>query len=107
MKSTIESLMAKTGSGYVRALSAATVLVPLAAVMGGFKLSNHNETVVRDASDGRATKEATMKSTIESPKVKTGYVRAVSAVAVLVPLAAVVGGLNLGNHNETVVRDVR
>ena len=47
MKSTIESLKAKTGFGYVRAVSAAAVLVPVAAVVGGIKLSNHNETVVR------------------------------------------------------------
>jgi hypothetical protein len=46
-----------------------------------------------------------MKSTIESLKTKTGYVRAVTATAVLVPLAVLMGGMNLGNHNETVVRD--
>ncbi len=35
MKSTIESLKTKTGSGYVRAVTASAVLVPLAVVMGG------------------------------------------------------------------------
>ena len=49
MKSTIELLKAKTGSGYVRAVTASAVLVPLAVLMGGTKLSNHNETIVRDA----------------------------------------------------------
>lgn len=49
MKSTIESLKTKTGSGYVRAVTATAVLVPLAVVMAGIKLPNHNETVVRDA----------------------------------------------------------
>ena len=49
MKSTIGSLKTKTGSGYVRAVSASSVLVPLAVVMGGMNLGNHNETVVRDA----------------------------------------------------------
>ena len=38
MKSTIESLKTKTGSGYVRAVSASAVLVPLAVVMAGVKL---------------------------------------------------------------------
>ncbi len=49
MKSTIESLKTKTGSGYVRAATASAVLVPLAVLMGGMDLGNHNETVVRDA----------------------------------------------------------
>ena len=49
MKSTIESLKTKAGSGYVRSVSATAVLVPLAAAMAGLKLPNHNETVVRDA----------------------------------------------------------
>jgi hypothetical protein len=48
MKSTIESLKTKTGSGYVRAVSATAVLVPLAVVMAGVDLKNHNETVVHD-----------------------------------------------------------
>jgi hypothetical protein len=38
--------------------------------------------------------------------VASGYGRAAAASALLVPLAAIVGGMNLGNHNETVVRDV-
>ena len=48
MKSTIGSLKTKTGSGYVRGVTASSVLVPLAVVMAGVKLNNHNETVVRD-----------------------------------------------------------
>jgi hypothetical protein len=32
-------------------------------------------------------------------------VRAVAATAAVVPLAAFLGGLNLGNHNETFLRD--
>jgi hypothetical protein len=32
-------------------------------------------------------------------------VRAVAAASVVVPLAAFLGGLNLGNHNETFLRD--
>ena len=49
MKSTIESLKTKAGSGYVRTVTASAVLVPLAVVMGGLNLGNHNETIVRDA----------------------------------------------------------
>ena len=48
MKSAIESLKTKAGSGYVRSVSATAVLVPLAVVMGGLPIRNHNETVVRD-----------------------------------------------------------
>ena len=32
--------------------------------------------------------------------------RAAAASAVLVPLAAIAAGMNLGNHNETFLRDV-
>ena len=49
MKGAIESVKAVTRSGYVRAVAASAVLAPLAVVVGGVKLSNHNETVVRDA----------------------------------------------------------
>jgi hypothetical protein len=35
----------------------------------------------------------------------TTAVRAIAATAVLVPLAVLVGGMNLGNHNETFLRD--
>jgi hypothetical protein len=51
-----------------------------------------------------APKEETiMKGTIHSLKNATA-VRAVAATAVLVPLAAFVGGVKL-NHNETFLRD--
>jgi hypothetical protein len=45
-----------------------------------------------------------MKGTIHSLKDATA-VRVVAATAVLVPLAALAGGMNLGNHNETFLRD--
>ena len=45
-----------------------------------------------------------MKATKHSLKNATA-VRAVAATAVLVPLAAFVGGTKLGNHNETFLRD--
>ena len=45
-----------------------------------------------------------MKATMHSLKNAT-TVRAVAATAVLVPLAAFVGGVKLSNHNETVLRD--
>jgi hypothetical protein len=37
----------KVGLVYVRSAAAAAFLVPLAALLGGVKLSNHNETLVR------------------------------------------------------------
>ena len=47
-----------------------------------------------------------MKNTIDTMKAKADStaVRAVAATALLVPLAAFVGGVNLGNHNETLVK---
>jgi hypothetical protein len=45
-----------------------------------------------------------MKGTTGSLKNATA-VRVVPAMAVLVPLAAFLGGIGLGNHNETLVRD--
>jgi hypothetical protein len=45
-----------------------------------------------------------MKGTIHSLKNATA-VRAVAATAVLVPLAALVGGMRMANHNETFLRD--
>jgi len=46
MKGTIHSLKNATA---VRAIAATAALVPLAALVGGLKLSNHNETFLRDA----------------------------------------------------------
>jgi len=46
-----------------------------------------------------------MKGNISKHQKDTVVVRAVGAAAVLVPLSALLGGLNLGNHNETFVRD--
>lgn len=37
----------KVGLVYVRSAAAAAFLVPLAALLGGVRLSNHNETLVR------------------------------------------------------------
>jgi hypothetical protein len=48
----------------------------------------------------QSKKTGKVKSTIDS-----SYVRAATASAVLVPLAAFLGGMNLGNHNETLVRN--
>jgi hypothetical protein len=45
------------------------------------------------------TKKTTTKSTIAS-----AAVRAATASAVLVPLAAILGGIRLSNHNETLAR---
>jgi hypothetical protein len=45
-----------------------------------------------------------MKGTMHSLK-KATTVRAVAATAVLVPLAALLGGVPLKNHNETFLRD--
>jgi hypothetical protein len=52
----------------------------------------------------RRAKELTMKRKAKSLKDVT-VVRAVAATAVVVPLAAFLGGMNLGNHNETFLRD--
>jgi hypothetical protein len=52
----------------------------------------------------RDRKETIMKGTMHSLKNATA-VRAVAATAVLVPLAALVGGVKLNNHNETFLRD--
>jgi hypothetical protein len=45
-----------------------------------------------------------MKSKSDHLK-NTVDVRGVAATAVAVPLAALLGGMNLGNHNETFLRD--
>ena len=45
-----------------------------------------------------------MKGTLESLKDATAM-RVVAATAVLVPLAALAGGVKLNNHNETFLRD--
>ncbi len=45
-----------------------------------------------------------MRGTMHSVKNATA-VRAVAVTAVLVPLAALVGGVRLSNHNESFLRD--
>jgi hypothetical protein len=42
-----ENLKAKLSSSYVRVAAGCAVLVPMAAFLGGTKLSNHNETLIR------------------------------------------------------------
>jgi hypothetical protein len=44
-----------------------------------------------------------MRSKLEAIT-KKAQTRAIAASALLVPLAAIVGGINRPNHNETVVR---
>ena len=48
-----------------------------------------------------------MKGTIDKLKAATTSTRVsgVTVGALLVPIAAIVGGINLGNHNETLLRD--
>lgn len=44
---TLDTVKSRAGSAYLRAATATAVLIPLAAFVGGQKLPNHNETVVR------------------------------------------------------------
>jgi hypothetical protein len=47
-KQILAKLKRKTTHTSARAAVAVTTLVPLAALLGGVKLNNHNETLVRD-----------------------------------------------------------
>jgi hypothetical protein len=50
VKGKTDTLKSKVvSSTYVPAVAASAALVPLAAFLGGVKLNNHNETVVRDS----------------------------------------------------------
>lgn len=42
-----ENPTAKLSSSYIRLAAALAVVVPMAAFLGGTKLSNHNETLIR------------------------------------------------------------
>jgi hypothetical protein len=93
-----KALKGATSSAYVRAAAGSAVLVPLAALLGGMNLGNHNETVVRLMPEGRESEKG--RERLKFPA-RSAYVRAVAASAVL---AAFVGGVPLKNHNETIVR---
>jgi hypothetical protein len=43
----LDTVKSKAGSAYLRAATATAVLVPLAALVGGIRAPNHNETLVR------------------------------------------------------------
>ena len=47
MKRKVHTLKRRTDSAVVRTVGASALLIPLAAFIGGVKLNNHNETVVR------------------------------------------------------------
>ena len=101
MKDTVEKLKTTASSTYVRSATAAAVLVPIAAIAGGIPLKNHNETLVDDRAAPRTGDEETQKP---GTLAATTYVRAAAVATALVPIAAIAGGMNLGNHNETLLR---
>jgi hypothetical protein len=98
MKATTQ-LKATASSTYVRSAAAVATLVPLAAILGGIRLSNHNETLLAKMSADDDEKTPKRKTLLAST-----HVRAAGVATALVPLAAILGGTRLPNHNETVLR---
>jgi hypothetical protein len=100
MSSKLETLAKMT---HVRVATPA-VLAVVAAGLGGALTYNHNETVVRDEPNAPTNEHEARDQTPMNTRLASGYAHATAASALLLPLAALVGGVYL-NHNETVVRD--
>lgn len=100
MKARIESLKSAAATPAVRGVGATAVLAPLTSVLGSLTF-NHNETLLHeDRASAAERDESGFREKIDSVAV-----RSVGAIAVLAPVAALVGGMNLGNHNETFLSD--